>query len=127
MEKKTERLNVRVDEDVKRKLEIMKSQSQKSISEILRELILKGQVKYIADGKKLIQELGKAAMDFQNTILEIEKRRRQLQSRIDTLTGVSEVRRYSLQYELHQQEKIFEEGKKLYRKCIVDVYSKIDQ
>ena len=29
MEKKTERLNVRVDEDVKRKLEIMKSQSQK--------------------------------------------------------------------------------------------------
>ena len=37
MEKKTERLNVRDDEEAKRKLEIMKSLSNKSSSEKLRE------------------------------------------------------------------------------------------
>ena len=114
--KKTERLNVRVDEEAKRKLEIMKSQSNKSSSEILRELILKGRVEYIADGTKLIQELGKAEMNFQDTTLEIEKRQRQLQSRIDTLTGISDAQRYSLQCELQQQENLFEEGKTLYTK-----------
>lgn len=125
MEKKTIRLNVRVDEETNRQLEIMKTQSSMSVSEILRELIMKGKIEYIADGKKLIQTLGKAAMDFQDTVLEVEKRQRQLQQRIDRLEKVSDTQRYFLQDELRRQEIQFEEGKKLYRKCIDDVYSEI--
>lgn len=118
MEKKTIRLNVRVDEETNRKLEIMKTQSAMSISQILRELILNGKIEYIADGKKLIQIVSKAAMDFQDTVLEVEKRQRRLQERIDRLEGISDTQRYFLQDELRRQEIQFEEVKKLYRKCI---------
>lgn len=116
--KKTIRLNVRVDEETNRKLEIMKTQSTMSISKILRELILNGKIEYIADGKKLIQIVSKAAMDFQDTVLEVEKRQRRLQERIDRLEGISDTQRYFLQDELRRQEIQFEKGKKLYRKCI---------
>ncbi|MBP2640970.1 MAG: hypothetical protein H6Q66_1921 [Firmicutes bacterium] len=80
MSKKDVNLNVRMDDQTMVDLKKIQDKSHKNQSEIVRELIRKGKVEYVENGKEMVQKIGKIHADInaythktERRFLELEK------------------------------------------------------